>query len=216
MNDTGRADLKFYDANAPNPKVVRMFAAEKSMSLDIVDVDVMGGENRRAPYNTEVNRTGQVPALVLDSGQVITEVLPICEYLEEVAPTPALVGSTPEERAETRMWTRWIDLKYAERMSEACIVMPGPIREHYAEANPVMLPEEVGDTLAKIARYRLSWLDSEMTGRKFICGDRFTLADIHFWVFLEFFEKLGLPYPSDANWIDGFYQRVSERPSTSA
>ena len=193
-----------------------MFAAEKSIPLDIVELDVAGGENRRAPYNTEINRTGQIPALVLDNGQALCEVLPICEYLEEIKPTPALIGTTPEERAETRMWTRWIDLKYAERMSEACIVMPGPIRDHYAEANPIMLPPEVADTLTKIAHYRLLWLDAEMTGREFVCGDRFTLADIHLWSFLEFFEYLRLPYPREASWIDDFYHRIKERPSASA
>lgn len=209
--------MKFYDyTNAPNPQVVRMFAAEKSMALPSVMVDVPGGENWREPYITEINRTGQVPALALDDGQVIREILPICEYLEELSPTPALIGSTPEERAETRMWTRWIDLKYVERMTEACVVRPGPIREHYALHTRLLLPETVGEICAEIARDRLLWLDSEMAGREFVCGNRFTLADIHLWVFLDFFEMLGLSYPRAAGWIDDFYRRVGERPSASA
>lgn len=66
------------------------------MGLPSVMVDVPGGENWREPYITEINRTGQV----------IREIPPICEYLEELNPTPALICSNPEERAETRMWTR--------------------------------------------------------------------------------------------------------------
>ena len=209
--------MLFYDyTNAPNPRVVRMFAAEKSMPLPSVMVDVMGGENRREPYITKINKTGQVPALALDSGQVICEILPICEYLEEIHPTPPMIGATPEARAETRMWTRWIDLKYVERMTEACVVRPGPIREHYAQHTKILMPPTVGDTCAEIARDRLLWLDGEMAGREFVCGGRFTLADIHLWVFLDFFETLGLPYPREAGWIDNFYRRVGQRPSASA
>ena len=69
---------------------------------------------------------------------------------------------------------------------------------------------------AEIARDRLLWLDRALTGRTFVCGDRFTLADIHLWVFLDFFESLGLSYPRNATWIDAFYRRIGERPSTAA
>jgi glutathione S-transferase len=210
--------MLFYDYHdAPNPRVVRMFAAEKGMDLPKRAVDVRGGENHRAPYNTEVNRTGQVPALALDDGRVITEILPICEYLEEIHPERALIGRTPEERAETRMWTRWIDLKYVERMTEACVVRPGPIRDHYARFNyKTLLPPEDGAILAQIAREKLAWFDAEMRGRAFVCGDRLTLADVHLFVFLDFFEVLGLEYPRECAWVDDFYRRMRQRPSASA
>ena len=52
------------------------------------------------------------PALALDNGLVLSEITAICEYLDEVGPAgKTLVGATPEERAETRMWARRIDLK---------------------------------------------------------------------------------------------------------
>lgn len=218
--------MLLYDyRDAPNPRVVRMFAAEKGIDLPKQAVDVRAGENRRAPYITRINRTGQVPALLLQSGQVITEILPICEYLEERFPAPALIGDTPETRAETRMWTRWLDLKYVERMTEACVVRSGPIRELYARNNyKTMLPPEDGAVLASIAREKLAWFDAEMrsladqTGgkREWVCGNRLTLADIHLFVFLDFFEMLGLPYPRDCVWVDDFYRRVSGRPSATA
>lgn len=210
--------MQFYDYHdAPNPRVVRMFAAEKGIELPKRPVDVRGGENHRPPYNTEINRTGQVPALQLDDGRVITEILPICEYLEEIYPERPLIGRTPAERAETRMWTRWIDLKYVERMTEACVVRPGPIRDHYARFNyATLLPPEDGATLAQIAREKLAWFDAEMRGREFVCGDRFTLADVHLFVFLDFFELLGLGYPRECAWVDDFYRRVGARPSATA
>lgn len=210
--------MLFYDYHeAPNPRVVRMFAAEKGMDLPKRHVDVRGGENHRAPYNVEINRTGQVPALQLDNGQILCEILPICEYLEEIQPARPMIGATPEERAETRMWTRWLDLKYVERMTEACVVRPGPIRDHYARFNyKTLLPPETGDICAEIAREKLHWLDAEMAGRQFICGDRFSLADVHFYVFLDFFEMLGLNFPRTCTWLTDYYARVGSRPSAAA
>jgi glutathione S-transferase len=210
--------MLFYDYHdAPNPRVVRMFAAEKGMDLPKRHVDVRGGENHRPPYNTEINRTGQVPALQLDDGRVLCEILPICEYLEEIRPERPMIGRTPEERAETRMWTRWIDLKYVERMTEACVVMPGPIREHYAAHNyKTLLPAEDGAILATIAREKLAWLDAEMAGREFVCGSRITLADVHLYVFLDFFELLGLNFPRECAWVADFYARMGARPSAKA
>ena len=68
-------------------------------------VDLMGGDNRKPPY-TDKNPAGQMPSLELDNGFVLGETIAICEYLEEKHPKPALIGATPEERAETRMWLR--------------------------------------------------------------------------------------------------------------
>jgi glutathione S-transferase len=203
--------------SAPNARVPRMFAAEKGIELPLRAVDVRGGENHRAPYNTEVNRTGQVPALQLDDGTVIWEILPICEYLEEIHPAPALIGTDPKSRAQTRMWTRWIDLNYVERMTEACVVRPGPIRELYARYNyKTMSPPQEWETCAAIAREKLAWLDAEMAGREFVCGERLSLADIHLFVFLDFFEGLGLNYPRELAWIADFYRRMGARPSAGA
>ncbi|WP_348246170.1 glutathione S-transferase N-terminal domain-containing protein, partial [Salmonella enterica] len=84
---------KLYTSMGPNPHMVRMFAAEKGLSLPLVEVDLMGGENRRPPYSEGVNVAGQTPALVLDDGTVIAEITVICEYLEEKHPSPALIGS---------------------------------------------------------------------------------------------------------------------------
>src|SRR5262249_57060623 len=82
-----------------------MVLGEKGLTLPMRDVDLMRGENRRAPY-TDVNPGGQLPALELDNGKTLGETVAIFEYLEEKNPKPALIGSTAEERAETRQWQR--------------------------------------------------------------------------------------------------------------
>jgi hypothetical protein len=106
--------MKLYNSGGPNPRMVRMFMAEKGFEVPKVDVDLRGGENRREPY-LKVNPAGQCPALELDDGTVLAEITDICEYVDEKKKdTPSLIGDTPEERASTRMWTRRIDLNICE------------------------------------------------------------------------------------------------------
>ena len=107
--------MKLYDSNGPNPQVVRMFLAEKGVSVPLEKVDLRAGDNRKEPHLSR-NPHGQMPALELDDGSYLSEITAICEYLEEKHPTPPMIGKTPEERAECRMWTRRIDLNICEHM----------------------------------------------------------------------------------------------------
>ena len=107
--------MRLLNSFGPNPRMVRMFLAEKAIELAHEDLDLLGAENRGESYLAK-NPGGQMPALELDDGSVIAETTTICEYLEELHPTPALIGSTPEARANTRMWTRRVELNIAEHM----------------------------------------------------------------------------------------------------
>ncbi len=108
--------MKLYNSIGPNPHVVRMFIAEKDLQIPAVSIDVLKGENRREPY-LRLNPHGQLPALELDDGSSICEITAICEYLEDLHPSPPLIGSNPREKAECRMWTRRIDLNICEPLT---------------------------------------------------------------------------------------------------
>jgi glutathione S-transferase len=205
--------MKHYTSMGPNPHMVRMFAAEKGLALETVEVDLMGGENRRAPYAETVNPAGQTPALVLDDGTVIAEITVICEYLEERHPTPALIGATPEERAETRMWTRRIDLSICEPLANGFRAAEG---RRIFENRMKLVGAEGAAELKAIARDRLLWLDGQMQGREFICGDRFSLADVLLFAFLAFGAQVGQPIPDEATWVKAWFARVQARPSAAA
>jgi glutathione S-transferase len=205
--------MKLYTSMGPNPHMVRMFAAEKGLALETVEVDLMGGENRRAPYAETVNPAGQTPALVLDDGTVIAEITVICEYLEERHPTPALIGATPEERAETRMWTRRIDLNICEPLANGFRAAEG---RRIFENRMKLVGAEGAAELKAIARDRLLWLDGQMQGRDFICGDRFSLADVLLFAFLAFGAQVGQPIPDEATWVKAWFARVQARPSAAA
>ncbi len=204
--------MKLYTSAGPNPHMVRMFAAEKGLTLETIEVDLMGGENRRAPY-TVVNPAGQTPALVLDDGTVIAEITVICEYLEERHPGPALIGATAEERAETRMWTRRIDLNVCEPMASGFRAAEG---RRIFENRMKLVGAEGAAELKAIARDRLIWLDGQMQGREFICGDRFSLADVLLFAFLAFGAQVGQPIPDEATWVKAWFARVQARPSAAA
>jgi glutathione S-transferase len=205
--------MKLYTSMGPNPHMVRMFAAEKGLTLETVEVDLMGGENRRPPYAETVNPAGQTPALVLDDGTVIAEITVICEYLEERHPTPALIGATPEERAETRMWTRRIDLNICEPLANGFRAAEG---RRIFENRMKLVGAEGAAELKAIARDRLLWLDGQMQGREFICGDRFSLADVLLFAFLAFGAQVGQPIPDEATWVKAWFARVQARPSAAA
>ncbi|MBI1405664.1 MAG: glutathione S-transferase [Caulobacter sp.] len=205
--------MKLYNSIGPNPHMVRMFAAEKGLSLPKVEVDLMAGENRGEPYTGAVNPAGQTPALVLEDGRVITEITVICEYLEEKHPSPALIGSTPEERAETRMWTRRIDLNICEPMANGFRAAEG---RAIFESRMKLVGAEGSKDLKAIARDRILWLNGLMGERKFICGDRFSLADILLFAFIAFGAQVGQPIPDEAAWVKAWFERVKARPSAAA
>jgi glutathione S-transferase len=203
--------MKFYNSVGPNPRAVRMFMAEKGLDIPKVEVDLMKGENRQAAY-TAKNTAGQMPCLELDDGTVVAEITAICEYLEDTHPRPALIGTTPKEKAETRMWTRRIDLNVCEPMANGFRFSQGlPLFQNRIPTAP-----EAADGLKRIAQDRLLWLDKQLTGRQWICGDRFTYADIHLFAFLDFGKQVGQPINPEATTIAAMYERTKARPSAKA
>ena len=203
--------MKLFNSIGPNPKVVRMFMAELGIEIEKEEIDLMGGANRQGPYLL-VNPGGQLPALELDSGAVISEITGICEYLSERQGGSSLIGQNPEERALTRMWVRRIDLGIVENITAGF---------RYAEGAPIfqdrmtLIPNAAED-LKKIAQEKITWLDNLIAGKEFICGDRFSLADIMLFVFLEFGATVGQPLNEANKNITAWYERVSMRASTSA
>ncbi|HEX2815543.1 MAG TPA: glutathione S-transferase N-terminal domain-containing protein, partial [Phenylobacterium sp.] len=161
--------MKLHTSVGPNPRVVKMFLAEKGLAMDFVTVDLRAGENRQPPYSTTVNPAGQTPALELDNGDCLTEITAICEYLEERQPSPPLIGTTAEERAATRMWTRRVDIKVCEPLANGFRYAEGlPLFQNRMRCLPDAAPG-----LKLTARDGLEWLERQFTG-PWIAGARFT------------------------------------------
>jgi glutathione S-transferase len=203
--------MKLYSSIGPNPKAVRMFMAERGIELPKVEVDLMGGENRREPYLSK-NPSGQIPCLELDDGTYLAEITAICEYLDEKYPGPSLLGKTPEERAETRMWVRRIDLNIAEPLTGGFRYSDGL---KLFEKRMHCMPQAAAD-LKQIAQEKLAWLDGLMAGKTYVCGGRLTLADIMLFAFLEFGARVGQLINPELKTLAGWYERMRERPSAKA
>ncbi len=203
--------MEIYDSFGPNPRALRMFLLEKGIELPKVDVDLLAGENRQAAYLAK-NPGGQVPALVLDDGRVIGETVAIFEYLDEKYPKPPLVGTTPEERAETRCWQRRIELKITEHLYNGF---------RFAEGLELFRPRmrvlpEAAEGLKATARDNLAWLEPLMAGRQFIAGDRLTTVDIILFAALDFGRGVGQPLdPANEN-LTAWFDRMAARPSAAA
>ena len=203
--------MKLYTGMGPNPRTVRIFMAEKGIEISLEQVDLLAGENRRPPY-TEKNAAGQLPCLELDDGSHLAEITAICEYLEEIQPEPPLIGTTPEERAQARMWTRRIDLNILEPLANGFRFGEG--LEIFKDRVHVI--PQAADDLKAVAREKLEWLDGMIEGREFIVGDRFTLADVLLYAFLEFGATVGQPLDAKLDNLQGWYTRVASRPSIEA
>lgn len=203
--------MKLYNSVGPNPHVVRMFLAEKGVSIPLVEVDIMKAENRE-PTHVARNPHGQLPTLELDDGSFLSEIIPICEYIEELHPYPALIGANPKERAETRMWTRRVDLNICEPMANGFRFSEGLA---LFQTRMVTVPE-AADGLKRVARDRQGWLDQQMAGRTWLCGDRFSLADIHLYCFIAFGAMVGQPLDPALTNLIAWRDRAAARPSANA
>lgn len=208
--------MKLYHSLRPHPRVgagreVRMFLSEKGIDVAKVDVDMVAGENRDASFLSK-NPSGQLPALELDDGRVIAESVAICELFEERSPAPALIGSTPEERAETRMWLRRVEFGITENIVNGWRFAEG---RAFWQTRGRTVPE-AAEGLKAIARDKLAWLDGLIAGKAFIVGERFTLVDILLFVGLDFAEMVGQPLEAKRSTLAAWRSRVGSRASAVA
>ena len=203
--------MKLYNSIGPNPHVVRMFIAELGLDIETIEMDLMAGENRQEEH-LKRNPSGQSPTLELEDGSFLSEITAICEYLDEKQGNTDLMGKTPEERALTRMWTRRVDLQIIEPLTTGFRYSEGL---ELFKTRMQTIPE-AADGLKSIAQEKLAWLDAEMEGRDYICGDRFSLSDVMLFCFITFGATVGQSVNEENTNLTSWYDRVKERSSTAA
>ncbi|MEO6986681.1 MAG: glutathione S-transferase family protein [Paralcaligenes sp.] len=201
--------MLIYDAKSPAPRCLRMFLLEKELILPAVTVDVFAGENRQPPF-LAINQAGQTPALRCSDGTILVEAVAIAEYLEELYPLPALIGNDPAQRAQTRQWWRRVELNITEFIHNAYHYAEGLSR---FESRIPVLPE-AADGLKRIAQDRLGWLDAMFDG-PYLCGARFSAADIWLYVWLDFALTVNQPFDRALPHIGPWFERVAARPSAA-
>ncbi|MDP8913145.1 MAG: glutathione S-transferase family protein [Pseudomonadota bacterium] len=203
--------MKFYDSFGMNPRIVRFFVLEKGIELDRQEIDILTGENRREPY-LSLNPAGQTPLLLLDDGTPLSETWAICEYLEEKFPEPPLVGRTAEERAVTRMWWRRAEINVCLPMLQGFYFGEG--LEIFRER--IHCIPEAAEGMKEKGRKALRWFDKLMDGRRWLAGDRFTVADICLYCYVDLLGGAGQPLPEGCSNLGAWINRVKVRPAASA
>jgi glutathione S-transferase len=202
--------VRLYDsAHAPNPRRVRIFAVEKGLPLDSVQVDIGAGENLEPAFLAK-NPMGRVPVLELDDGTCIAESVAICRYLEELQPEPPLMGTDALDRALVEMWNRRVELELFAPISHAF----RHLHRFFAGRYP-QIPDW-GEECRRHARERMSWLDQVLDDREFVAGDRFSIADITALTGIDFGRVSDIRIqPEQAN-LKRWHEMVSARPSATA
>jgi len=204
--------MKLYNTPmpAPNPRRVRIFLAEKGVSVPLVDVALTNGEHK-APEHVARNSLGQTPVLELEDGTCLSETVAICRYLERLHPEPALFGRTALEEAQVEMWVRRVEFQ-----------LMGPAGNFWRHAHPftarVVVPQykEFGEANRGAYERALMWLDGELAGRDFVAGEVFTMADICALSTVDFADWTGLKVPEAAWNVRAWHAQVSARGSSGA
>ena len=194
---------------APNPRRVRIFAAEKGIELSSKEVSIPKRE-QKAPEYVAKNPRGQTPILELDDGTVIAESVAIMRYLEAEHPDPPLFGTTAREIAEIEMWNRRVEM----------ILMPA-IAAVWVHTHPftAALPGrnvEWGESNRPRVVEGMRFFDGSLEGREYLAGSAFSAADILLLTTVDFAKFIGLEMPSECANLLRWHERVSARPSASA
>ena len=202
----------FYDTAevAPNPRRVRIFAAEKGIDLPRQEVSIVKGEHK-APAYLAVNPRGQTPALALDDGTVLTESVAICRYLEALHPSPALFGETPLEIGAIEMWIRRVELSVMEPVGKVWV------HTHPFTARlPIQRFAEYGESNRPRVREAYAQCDAALAQTPFLAGAAYSMADIALLTTVDFATFIGIPLPGELSNLRDWHARVSARPSATA
>ena len=203
--------MKLYgeDNPAPNPRRVRIFLAEKGVTLEQERVP-LSARAHKADGFLEKNSLGQVPVLELDDGAFLSESVSICRYLEGLHPQPPLFGETAKEQAVIDMWIRRIEFQLMAPIAHIWR------HTHPLTANLLTQYKDFGESNRAHADRIYRWLDGELAGRTFIAGDVYTMADIVALTAVDFGRVIGVAIPEDCARVLSWRDRVSQRPSAAA
>lgn len=209
--------MKLYDyPQAPNPRRVNIFLAEKGIEVERVHVDLMKQEQLRPEYRAK-NPACDVPMLELDDGTCISQIRGITHYFEAACPDLPMLGTTPAEKGLIEMWEHLAFMNgllavaevfrnTAKGFADRAVVGPHnyPQSAELAERGALRLPNFFKD------------FDQQLARNDYVAGDTFSLADITTLVTCDFAKWIKAGIPEDCQHLKAWYDKVSERPSVKA
>jgi glutathione S-transferase len=203
--------MKLYNHSlAPNPRRVRIFAAEKGINLTLEDVDILAGQSRTPEFLAK-NTSGGVPVLELDDGSHLSESVAICRYLEGLHPEPNLLGRDLREQVDIERWNRRMELELFAAIGRT-VQNISPIFQGRFKQFP-----EYGEAQRAVVYQRLERMDRELNGHQFVAGERFTIADITALVAIDIGGRLAdIKIAPELAHLTRWHNAVSKRASANA
>jgi len=203
--------MKLYNHfQAPNPRRVRIFAAEKGIKLALEEIDILSGKSRTPEFLAK-NSSGGVPVLELDDGSYLSESVAICRYLEGLHPEPNLLGRDLREQVEIDRWNRRMELELFAAIGRT-FQNTSPIFQGLFKQFP-----DYGEAQRAVVNQRLERMDRELDGHQFVAGDRFTIADITALVSIDIGGALaGIKIAPELTHLRRWHESISSRPSAAA
>jgi glutathione S-transferase len=197
------------DDPAPNPRRVRLFLAEKGVTIPEVRVPLREGAHKSDEHRAR-NPAGQVPTLELDDGTYLSETVAICRYLDSLYPDPPMFGRTALEQAQVDQWIRRVELQ-----------LMTPVAMFWRHAHPLTARlltqfKDFGESNRETVRRSMLWFDGQIGGRDYLATPDYTMADIALLTTVDFAEWIGLEIPVEAANLRAWRQRTAGRPSRLA
>jgi len=211
--------MRLFDfALAPNPRRVRMFLAEKSVEIPLVQVNTREREQFEESFKA-INPLSMVPVLELDDGTCIAESVAICRYIEEIHPQPPLMGTDAKNRAIVEMWNRRVEfLGYAPTAEVVRNSLP-----MFEDRGLSGVPAGVPQIPALVERGKQSLgrfftlLDRQLADNQFVAGTAFTIVDITAFVTIEFAKRADVQIPDHGtDNVLRWHAEIASRPSAAA
>lgn len=199
--------MKLYDNEfAPSPRRVRMFLAEKGLTVTRIPVDIAAGETGTEKF-AAINPIGEVPVLELEDGTRLTESLAICRYLEALHPEPNLLGTTPLEQAR-------IEALVLQLMFRVYVPTTLAFRHthRFWQGRLTQVPEYGALAREQVLAEWQRW-DTLLAEREFLAGDQFSFADIVGYTTLEFGKPSGIRVQAAQTHLQRWHAAIAARPS---
>ena len=201
--------MKIYEMKiAPNPRRVRIFLAEKGVTVPFEQLDTFRGDTKTSKFLGK-NPLGALPVLELDDGTCIAELIAICRYFEGLHPNPPLMGTGTLGQASVEMW---------QRRMEFNVFLP--IEQTFLHSSELFRARPQVAEFAEVCRRKayqgLEWLDSVFATRRYVAGDVYTIADITALVAVDFTRFPAIEVKPELQHLKRWHAEVSGRPSAQA
>ncbi|REE21867.1 glutathione S-transferase [Paraburkholderia sp. BL27I4N3] len=207
----------YHSTASPNSRRVRIFLAEKGVTVTLAAVDLGNREQHGDAYRA-INPRRVVPTLVLEDGTSIGEVPAIQRYIEDVYPATPLFGTAPKDKALITMWERRAEQEgFASVMEAIRNTAPGLKGRAIAGPHDYEQIAALAERSRQRAAHFLADLDEHLKHSAFVAGERFSVADITALVTIDFAAKaIDMQVPAKLESLRRWYDTVSSRPSATA